>query len=81
MLYFLKIRLYLHTETDYLTKETVLIQLFYENKKSNQFKPKKNGFRKLKKLYFLKIRLYLPTETDYLTKETVLIQLFYENKK
>ena len=33
MLYFLKIRLYLHTETDYLTKETVLIQLFYENKK------------------------------------------------
>ena len=30
---FLKIRLYLHTETDYLTKETVLIQLFYENKK------------------------------------------------
>ena len=33
MLYFLKIRLYLHTETDYLTKETVLIPLFYENKK------------------------------------------------
>ena len=33
MLYFLKIRLYLHTETDYLTKETVLIQLFYEIKK------------------------------------------------
>ena len=31
--YFLKIRLNLHTETDYLTKETVLIQLFYENKK------------------------------------------------
>ena len=33
MLYFLKIRPYLHTETDYLTKETVLIQIFYENKK------------------------------------------------
>ena len=48
MLYFLKIRRFLHTETDYLTnetvfylltetdyltKETVLIQLFYENKK------------------------------------------------
>ena len=32
-LYFLKIRFYLHTETDYLTKETALIQLFYENKK------------------------------------------------
>ena len=31
--YFLKIILYLHPETDYLTKETVLIQLFYENKK------------------------------------------------
>ena len=68
MLYFLKIRLYLHTETDYLTKETVL-KLFYENKKQNQFKPKKKGFRTLKKLYFLKIRLYLHTETDYLTKK------------
>ena len=33
MLYFLKIRLYLHTESDYLTKESDLIQLFYENKK------------------------------------------------
>ena len=33
MPYFLKIRLYLHTETDYLTKETDFIQLFYENKK------------------------------------------------
>ena len=32
-LYFHKIRLYLHTETGNLTKETVLIQLFYENKK------------------------------------------------
>ena len=54
MLYFLKIRLYLHTETDYLTKK--------------QFKAKKKGFRTLKMLYFLKIRLYLHTETDYLTK-------------
>ena len=27
-MYFLKIRFYLHTETDYITKETVLIQLF-----------------------------------------------------
>ena len=81
MLYFLKIRLYLHTETDYLTKETVLIQLFYENKKYNQFKPKKKCLRTLKKLYFLNIRLYLHTETDYLTKETVLIQIFYESNK
>ena len=68
MLYFLKIRIYLHTEIDYLTKETVLIQLFYENKKQNQFKAKKKGFRTLKMLYFLKIRLYLQRETDYLTK-------------
>ena len=80
-LYFLKIRFYLQTETDYLTKKTVLIQLFYENKKYNQFKPKKKGFRMLKKLYFLKIIFYLQTETDYSTKKTVLIQLFYENKK
>ena len=68
MLYILKIRLYLHTETDYLTKETVLIQLFHEIKKWKQFKAKKKGFRSLKMLYFLKIRLYLHTETDYLTK-------------
>ena len=70
MLYFLKIRLYLHTETDYLTKETVLTQLFYENTKYNQFKPKEKGllFRTLKMLYFLKIRLYLHIETDYLPK-------------
>ena len=34
MIYFLKIRLYLHTETDYLTKETVLIQLFYLTKEN-----------------------------------------------
>ena len=32
-LYFLKLILYLHTETDYSTKKAVLIQLFYENKK------------------------------------------------
>ena len=47
----------------------VLIQLFYQNKKLNQFEPKKKGFRALKNLYFIKIRLYLHTETDYLTKK------------